>query len=756
MTLLLVGIVAVILVILVAAFLTFRRGQDDDHDESGGRFAFRDRVRSAGRDGHWRGPAQELERAPRSERDEPSRRPGERRRGYDEPAPAYGGRRPGRDQPGGRGYPAGRSGGPDAADYPASRGRGTRGTESPPRRPGGRADSYDTGGFETVSYDSGPRELYDTGPSPATAGRMPPQSGGRDFTPEHDDDPALTDSDVFPRIRTDVPPATSSSRSASKPHNKPPAPAKGRSRQSRSSKRGDDDDWPSTEWDKLSDEQYWAELSADKPLATTARTAQPSPAKDALAAPGGAQPKPAQLNTTQSNPGQLNPARPPGQPGAGSANPAPPKPAQSRPVPTRPAGTPPGRPAAAPTGPGKPPDRESAAPRRRARPQEHTEVLPVRNRPRPAAAAPSSPPQAGEPSMAVLASLANTPPARRPEPMQNADDDPLTSPSFSRQAVPSQDSRSYRSAGRDRPRGSTGDYPSGEYPSGRYPSGSYPTGSYPNGSSPTGSYPNGSSPTGSYPNGNSPTGSYPSGSSPTGSYPSGSYPSGGYQAGGGANGGGGSRANDGTSAHGYHSGEHTSPAGAYPAIRPGERQPATPPAAQPAPLSAPPPASPRAPTGNPYGSYVDNAPAATGSHAAGYPEDHTRADAGYGGYPASSGLGYPEPPVRQPTGPDPVGSLPGRDSGWHSAPPAAGPDAPADPASHYLYPGGTGYPDPAGYDGGPAAEPGYPPAGYAEPAGYADPAGYTTGPYSGAGYPDGYGTDPYDPDAYGGYRPRQA
>src|SRR5713101_7564598 len=54
MTLLLVGIVAVILVILVAAFLTFRRGQDDDQDEPGCRWTVRDRVRSAGRDGHWR------------------------------------------------------------------------------------------------------------------------------------------------------------------------------------------------------------------------------------------------------------------------------------------------------------------------------------------------------------------------------------------------------------------------------------------------------------------------------------------------------------------------------------------------------------------------------------------------------------------------------------------------------------------------------------------------------------------------------
>ncbi len=34
-------------------------------------------------------------------------------------------------------------------------------------------------------------------------------------------------------------------------------------------------DWPASDWGGLSDEQYWAELSADKPLATTARSAQP-------------------------------------------------------------------------------------------------------------------------------------------------------------------------------------------------------------------------------------------------------------------------------------------------------------------------------------------------------------------------------------------------------------------------------------------------------------------------------------------------
>src|SRR5207248_8910474 len=49
--------------------------------------------------------------------------------------------------------------------------------------------------------------------------------------------------------------------------------SKGRSRQQR---KRDDDDWPSMDWDKLTDEQYWEHLSADKPLATTARSPQPA------------------------------------------------------------------------------------------------------------------------------------------------------------------------------------------------------------------------------------------------------------------------------------------------------------------------------------------------------------------------------------------------------------------------------------------------------------------------------------------------
>jgi hypothetical protein len=687
MTLLLVGIVAVILVILVAAFLTFRRGQDDDQDEPGGRWTVRDRVRSAGRDGHWRSsarerrPAEELRAPGRPGRPEPSRRPDDRQRGYDNPEPAYADRRPGRgqrDQAGGRGYPARPAGRyadtPAAADYPASRTSRTPPAGPPARGPGARRQpsGYDTGGYDnagydTAQYDSGPGgQLYDTGPSAVMDDQSRP--GAHDFIPERDDDPALTDSDVFPRIRDDIPPETP--RKAGKPH----TAAKSRSKQSRS-KRGDDDDWPSTEWDKLSDEQYWAELSADKPLATTARAAQPVAAKAAPAPPTPSQAKPA-----QARPAAAKPSRPTPPP------PAPPAPASAKPT----------------------PDRASVAPRRRDRQQEAaTEALPVRGRQRPTAPAPapSLAREAGGPSLAALTSLANAPAARRPESAPR-DDDPLTSPSFSRQGSPAQDSRSYRNADRDRPRGSTGDYPTGGHPSGGYANGAYANGGYANGG----------------------------------------YSNGGYS--------------NGNGAQGYQAsdGEHTNPQAAYPAAWPGEQRQAPRPAPRPAaPRPAAPSAPSRAPAGNPYGSYVDSTPAApTGGPTAGYPQDRARADVGYGSYPPAAGGGYPEPPFRPPAGPDPaMAGPPGRSDGWHSAPPPAAADFPTDPASQYLYTGGSGYPDATGYAAGPPADAGYQ-ADYPQAPGYPEPASYPDGAYNGGGYDDGYGTDPYGPDGYGGYRPRQA
>src|ERR1035438_7696419 len=105
---LLVGMVDALLVIRVAACLTSRRGQDDDQEEpGGGRWTVRDRGRSAGRDGHWRSPAQELRRPGRPEGMEPSK-PEDRLRRYDEPGPAYAERRPGRGrgaETDDRGYP---------------------------------------------------------------------------------------------------------------------------------------------------------------------------------------------------------------------------------------------------------------------------------------------------------------------------------------------------------------------------------------------------------------------------------------------------------------------------------------------------------------------------------------------------------------------------------------------------------------------------------------------------------------------------
>jgi hypothetical protein len=41
-------------------------------------------------------------------------------------------------------------------------------------------------------------------------------------------------------------------------------------------KRDDDGEWPSTEWDELSDVDYWAELASDKPLTTAVPSAPPA------------------------------------------------------------------------------------------------------------------------------------------------------------------------------------------------------------------------------------------------------------------------------------------------------------------------------------------------------------------------------------------------------------------------------------------------------------------------------------------------
>ena len=277
MLLLVIGLVAVIVAVLVGVFLIRRRRDDDD--EPGGRQSVRDRLSSRGRDGRLRTDPR-MARKPPARGPAPSRRPAGEPRGYGGP---------------GRGYePAGFD---ESRGYePSSRGYGERAPRSrddqrteriPAARRGGRyqdvpepatpvgarasrtASAPRRGG---VGTDTGPgNALYDTGPSAA------------DLTATHiGSDPDLADSDVFPRVRAEIPETEAKAR--------PKNQSKGRGRPSRGRHDDDDDDWPSTEWDKLSDEQYWAELSADKPLATTARSAQPStpvpatPAKPARAA----------------------------------------------------------------------------------------------------------------------------------------------------------------------------------------------------------------------------------------------------------------------------------------------------------------------------------------------------------------------------------------------------------------------------------------------------------------------------------------
>ena len=249
-------------------------------------------------------------------------------------------------------------------------------------------------------------------------------------------DPDLADSDVFPRVRADIPRPASK---AGKQRNQP------KSRGKASRKHDDDeDDWPSTEWDKLSDVEYWAELSADKPLATTARTAQPSaPAKPAAdTARGGVRAARGAAAPVDYPDGTVGGGR--RRPRAASHRPARPPstrpPADREPGPQRPAG----QPASAQRTDPRAVDPAERLGARREQP-DVTERIPVRDRQR----RPATPPP-------------------------YADDDPLTSPSFSRASAPAEDSRSYRAAGRGQARSSNGSAPAGGYPrppgSGGYPS----------------------------------------------------------------------------------------------------------------------------------------------------------------------------------------------------------------------------------------------------------------------------------------------
>ena len=344
MLLLVIGLVAVIFAVLVAVFLVTRRRGDDD--EPGGRQTVRDRLRGRARDTRWSTDPR-MARNPAGRGAGLSRRPAGEPRGYGGPDRGY---EPAFDQsrgyePSPRGYGdrpvRSREGQPTERLEPARRGPRYHDVPEPAAPVGARVPRAAAPARRPpVGMDTGPgaAALYDTGPSAA------------DFaTTRINADPDLADSDVFPRVRADMPETEARER--------PKNQAKGRGRPSRGRRDDDDDDWPSTEWDKLSDEQYWAELSADKPLATTARSAQPSSAAPAAqparaagqpSASGRAASRPAAApDAGPDNAGRRQPADRPGLTGSPAGYPAA---AGRRGYRSRPPG--PGRPASGRGGPG--------------------------------------------------------------------------------------------------------------------------------------------------------------------------------------------------------------------------------------------------------------------------------------------------------------------------------------------------------------------------------------------------------------------
>ena len=726
--LLVVGVAAVIIVILIAVFLSVRLGRSEDPDEPMGRSSDRDRGRPDAGDPGWRdepaprrspadaGGSSPGRQRPRPQAQDPRYRDGDGRpeRGqatrqgdYDYPQ-----RRPGRYDSGPLEQPAdARRPVTSGSRRPAS-GRDHSGRRSP--------DLHDTGPARHPAADDFPSEPlhaadfpsgeFPSRPQPAgfPSGEFPSASrsaadaptvryrmGGPhtdEFSagppPEEDfvssEFPAADfPSGEMPAARTrSAPPKTGPGQDRSDSRRRP---GKGQNAPKGRSRKRDNDDWPSMEWDKLTDEQYWAQLSSDKPLATTARS--PQPAGDPRPAASGngharlaaGEPKPA-------------PAAQPAAPYARSRDLADRKPAS----PQREAAA--GRPAVSrrETEREMVSQREEAVSRRAAAPQREavTERLPVRPRQQTAAAAaprndapvPLRPdatatPPAGQPSLAMLTSLASGPNGA-------LDDDPLTSPSFSR---PTADSRTYRRSGAqagaaaradDPPAGAgngTGAHAMAGYGSNGHHSNGHRSNGYTNGDAPA----NGAAP-------------------------------------------GRAQVNRAYQVPGY--------------ADPGYAYAPAPPAAAPEPAAASQPAEATQPAGwhtvpthtptqgNPYGSYVEPAPAASYPSIPPVGYQDPQAGAGLPGYPGHH-RGYPEPAY------DPAATVRYRRP---SAPPAQ----PAGPG---------GFPRPSDYPEADYAEDGGYGNGYPSQAPYADSYGTATAGYVPRYPADGYPADEYGQNGYGGY-----
>ena len=236
MTKLVIGLAVVVVVVLIIVILA-ARNRRAEHPEgaaqrSGGR-------NMAGRDRHdWRdedGRGRSVRHPARDGRaslhqDDGPRRPAGRRDASQRRADAPADGEPGYGEPGG----------PDAATRVSSGGRDRA------RARDGRGSAHEAGHGSRSGHHGAGSHGYD---------------GARD------------------RKRASVPADRGTDRrdSEASPRPRPEAPAASRTRPGRSRRSDDSADWPSTEWDKLSDVDYWAELASDNHGAT-GRARPPGPA----------------------------------------------------------------------------------------------------------------------------------------------------------------------------------------------------------------------------------------------------------------------------------------------------------------------------------------------------------------------------------------------------------------------------------------------------------------------------------------------
>jgi hypothetical protein len=224
------------------------------------------------------------------------------------------------------------------------------------------------------------------------------------------------------RRRAPVPSGTEERRRNGKGPQRRPEPGQARSRRS-----GDSSEWDSSEWEKLSDVDYWAELASDKPLTTTAQPAGQArsgrpPRADREADPAAVRaPRPASAGSAEAGLAEVGPA------GAVPAGAPRRDPVTGLPV----RGAP--RPADAELATSAIPDAYgragyAAAPVSPVAAEDQLRPLAEPRLPLPQHVGPDGPPRPTR----------GAPPDRPPG---HLDDDPLTSPSFP--TVPASDSRSY-------------------------------------------------------------------------------------------------------------------------------------------------------------------------------------------------------------------------------------------------------------------------------------------------------------------------